>query len=68
MPAIPAECGEFMQKLIPRCWSKDPSLRPNFDEILGEFRTVNFEIIPNAQASVISEAVSGVLAWESGAA
>jgi serine/threonine-protein kinase TNNI3K len=65
MPAIPARCGEFMQKLIPRCWSKDPSLRPAFDEILREFRAVNFGIIPNAQASLISEAVSGVLAWES---
>jgi hypothetical protein len=64
-PDIPAQCGEFMQKLIPRCWSKNPSLRPTFDEILGEFEAVNFEIIPNGRGAVISEAVRSVLTWES---
>jgi hypothetical protein len=54
-----------MQNLIPRCWSKNPSARPTFDHILREFQAADFEIIPNAQYSVICEAASDVLAWES---
>lgn len=64
MPDIPGKCGEFMQKLITRCWEKDPVLRPTFDEILRECREANFEISPEALGPVISDAVKNVLAWE----
>jgi serine/threonine protein kinase len=36
MPPIPATCGQFMQQLIPRCWSMNPESRPSFAEILVE--------------------------------
>jgi hypothetical protein len=64
-PDIPEGCGEFMGSLIRRCWSDDPSFRPTFDDILREFQSRNFCILPNANGCVISDTVIEVLRWES---
>jgi serine/threonine protein kinase len=64
-PVIPSECGDYMGGLIRRCWSDDPSSRPSFDEILGEFRDRQFAILPGVDCEAIREAVDGVLLWES---
>jgi TPR repeat protein len=64
LPNIPGEFGRLMQELIPRCWSWEPESRPSFDEIFRKFESAGFAILPNADASVIRNAVSQVLAWE----
>jgi hypothetical protein len=63
-PIVPDNCGESMDGLIRRCWSDDPSSRPNFDEILEEFRSHGFAIVPGADAAEICRAVNGVIKWE----
>jgi serine/threonine protein kinase len=64
-PAVPDECGRFMQQLIARCWSMDPKARPSFRDILDEFRDNDFALLPGANATAIREYVYGVLLWES---
>jgi hypothetical protein len=44
-----------------------PRDRPSFDDIFREFETAGFEILPNADASAIKEAVSRVIAAEQSA-
>jgi serine/threonine protein kinase len=63
-PIIPVECGEYMGGLIERCWSDDPSSRPSFEAILGEFRDCEFDILPNVDCEDLRCAVEGVLRWE----
>jgi TPR repeat protein len=66
-PIIPKECGEYMDGLIRRCWSTDPSSRPSFDAILREFRDRQFAILPGAECKEIWSAVYDVVQWESDA-
>jgi serine/threonine protein kinase len=63
-PNIPIERGEYMKGLIARCWSHDPSSRPSFDEILGEFQTRQFNILNEADSDALRDAVNEVLGWE----
>jgi serine/threonine protein kinase len=63
-PMIPDECGDYMEDLIRRCWSDDPSSRPSFDEILQEFRDLRFAILPAVDCRQLRDAVDGVLRWE----
>jgi abelson tyrosine-protein kinase 1 len=63
-PMIPEECGQYMEGLIGRCWSEDASTRPSFEEILGEFRSRQFAILPGVDCREIAGAVEGVLLWE----
>jgi serine/threonine protein kinase len=63
-PQIPSEYGEYMQRLIHRCWSSNPSDRPSFGEILGEFRDRRFDILVGANPTQIWEGVMQVVAWE----
>jgi serine/threonine protein kinase len=64
LPTIPDTFGPLMQKLIPRCWLSAPRHRPSFQDIFREFESAGFDILPHADASVIKEAVSKVIAWE----
>jgi hypothetical protein len=64
MPRIPSECGEFMLGLIHRCWSPEPEDRPSMDEMLNEFRSNDFALIPGAISGIVREYVLGVIAWE----
>jgi serine/threonine protein kinase len=64
LPEVPGEFGPLMQTLIRRCWSWDPSTRPSFDDMFKELESAGFAIVPDADASVIRDAVSQVLAWE----
>jgi hypothetical protein len=57
-----------MQGLIERCWSGDSSIRPSFDDILSEFQTRQFNILPVADCDEIRCAVDDVLKWKSRAA
>jgi hypothetical protein len=50
--------------LIQQCWSVDPSQRPSFREILDEFASNGWAILPNADAKVVETAVSQVIALE----
>jgi serine/threonine protein kinase len=63
-PTPPEECGGFMRALIRRCWSDNPCSRPSFDEILREFESEQFKIMPGVDYEEISNIVGGVVAWE----
>jgi hypothetical protein len=64
LPNIPVHFGGLMQRLIPRCWCLDPIGRPSFGDIFTEFQRYGFAILPGADTTVISQAVSEVLALE----
>jgi serine/threonine protein kinase len=64
LPVIPEEFGPVMQGLIPRCWMNDPKDRPSFQDILNEFGSAGFVILPYADGSVIKDAVMKVIEWE----
>jgi serine/threonine-protein kinase len=63
-PPPPVEFGSLVFDLIARCWSRNPDSRPSFNDILGEFRQQNYEILPGANASEIRAAVGEVVDWE----
>jgi hypothetical protein len=65
MPVIPDRVGNVMQSLISRCWSLKAEDRPSFDDILNEFQTKEFEIVPGASSQKILEYARSVLDWES---
>jgi TPR repeat protein len=64
MPPIPDRGGNYMQDLIRRCWSMKPDDRPSFDDILNEFRGINFAIIPEADPATLQSYVSSIQLWE----
>jgi serine/threonine protein kinase len=66
MPSIPERCGPFMQRLIPRCWSRNPQARPSFDSIFVELQSNGCGNFPGADPRVIREYIKGILAWEAG--
>jgi serine/threonine protein kinase len=66
MPESPAKCGKFIQNLIARCWSLNPEDRPSFDQILEEFQTCNFAIVPGADPKQLRSYAWGIIAWEDG--
>jgi serine/threonine protein kinase len=64
LPAVPTHCGSVMQNLIPRCWLPDPGKRPSFDEILSDFRSCQFNILPNADSTEIDDFYQAIVEWE----
>jgi serine/threonine protein kinase len=63
-PAVPETCGSFMRDLIRRCWAMNPEDRPSFGEILGDFQSVDFMIVPEADPRFVGDYVRGILTWE----
>jgi hypothetical protein len=57
----PDEFGSFMQNLIRRCCSENPSDRPSFHQIFGEFEACDFAILPDADAAAVKESALKVL-------
>jgi serine/threonine protein kinase len=64
LPVLPPRFGPVMRELIPRCWSKNPNDRPSFQDIFETFAGCGFAILPDADATAISQAVSEVLQVE----
>jgi abelson tyrosine-protein kinase 1/abelson tyrosine-protein kinase 2 len=64
MPSVPDECGSLMQELIRRCWSMDPEQRPRVDEIVRDFRSAQFRIVPGADAVRVRMYVGDIETWE----
>lgn len=49
-PPIPEYCDPEWRSLMERCWSADPSERPNFTEIASQLRTMAAKVPPKVQA------------------
>jgi serine/threonine protein kinase len=64
LPHLPSERGAFMQTLIQECWQQDHENRPSFQDILARFQTVDFAILPAADANEIGDFCRVVLDWE----
>jgi serine/threonine protein kinase len=48
LPKLPDHFGRLMGRLIYRCWSENPALRPSFEGFLGEFEACGFDILPRS--------------------
>jgi hypothetical protein len=53
-----------MQELIPRCWLLAPDQRPTFDEIIRDFKDVQYRIVPRADAVKLGLYVEKIEGWE----
>jgi serine/threonine protein kinase len=66
-PTLSDEFGHLMQNLIPRCWSDRPRSRPSFAQILSEFESAGFALLPGADACEIEAAARRISAVEQSA-
>ncbi|GMI97622.1 hypothetical protein like AT3G46920 [Hibiscus trionum] len=48
-PPVPESCDPGWRSLMERCWSAEPSERPNFTEIVNELRSMATKIPPKGQ-------------------
>ncbi|KAK4369873.1 hypothetical protein RND71_009348 [Anisodus tanguticus] len=48
-PPMPESCDPDWKSLMERCWSAEPSERPNFTEIANELRVMQSKIPPKGQ-------------------
>jgi hypothetical protein len=64
MPAVPDECGSLMQRLIQKCWTMDPGKRPSVEEILREFKSAKFQIVPDADPVKVGLYTEEIEGWE----
>ncbi|KAJ8560785.1 hypothetical protein K7X08_022645 [Anisodus acutangulus] len=48
-PPVPESCDPDWKSLMERCWSAEPSERPNFTEIANELRVMQSKIPPKGQ-------------------
>ncbi|PHU11239.1 hypothetical protein BC332_18169 [Capsicum chinense] len=49
-PPVPESCDSDWKSLMERCWSAEPSERPNFTEIANELRVMQSKIPPKGQS------------------
>jgi hypothetical protein len=49
-PPVPETCNPDWRSLMERCWSAEPSDRPNFTEIANELRAMAAKIPSKGQA------------------
>ena len=47
-----------LKELIERCWQADPTLRPSFEEILPELKSIRKEVLNKEDHEVIQAAES----------
>jgi hypothetical protein len=57
-PTLPLSLDWNCRRMIKRCWSSDPTLRPSFDDIFEFLVRINFKLTP----AVNSDKVLGFLA------
>ncbi|XP_075502050.1 RAF-like serine/threonine-protein kinase 20 isoform X1 [Primulina tabacum] len=53
-PPVPEPCDPDWRDLMERCWSSEPSERPNFTEIANELRAIAAKLPPKGQQQVLS--------------
>ncbi|XP_073136710.1 uncharacterized protein [Henckelia pumila] len=53
-PPVPEPCDPDWRDLMERCWSSEPSERPNFTEIANELRAIASKLPPKGQQQVLS--------------
>ncbi|KZV29621.1 Kinase superfamily protein with octicosapeptide/Phox/Bem1p domain isoform 1 [Dorcoceras hygrometricum] len=53
-PPVPEPCDPDWRDLMERCWSSEPSERPNFTEIADELRAIAAKLPPKGQQQVLS--------------
>jgi hypothetical protein len=59
-PTMPAFVLPAVQRLIRKCWKRDPSRRPTFDQILNRLEVMKFKLTANVNSSKLSEFVQKI--------
>ena len=61
-PKFSGGVSEKMKKLLTRCWSEDPNLRPSFDDIFNELRDISIieETVDEAEVGSFLEVLEEV--------
>jgi hypothetical protein len=54
----------FAKRLIKRCWSADPDMRPTFDEMVLILNQVKFQLTPKVDVSKVAAFISAISAAE----
>jgi hypothetical protein len=62
-PTIPAFVLPTVQRLIRKCWKREPSRRPTFSHILNQLEAMEFKLTANVNSSKLSEFVKKVKDW-----
>jgi mitogen-activated protein kinase kinase kinase 9 len=63
-PTIPAFVLPTVQRLIRKCWKREPERRPTFNQILDQLEAMKFKLTANVNSSKLSEFVKKVKDWE----
>jgi hypothetical protein len=63
-PSSPTFVLPAVQRLIRKCWKRDPSRRPTFNQILNQLEEMKFKLTANVNSSKLSEFVTKVKDWE----
>jgi hypothetical protein len=59
-PDIPDFMHPILANIVRRGWSVDPIVRPPFDEILREFKNIQFKIVPGVLWPTLSGFVEDI--------
>jgi hypothetical protein len=63
-PTIPTFVLPAVQRLIRKCWKREPSRRPTFDQILNQLEAMKFKLTANMNSTKLSEFVQKIKDWE----
>jgi serine/threonine protein kinase len=63
-PTIPAFVLPAVQRLICKCWKRDPSRRPTFNQILNHLEAMKFKLTANVNSPKLCDFVQKVKDWE----
>jgi serine/threonine protein kinase len=61
---IPTVASPIVRKLVNRCCSRDPKLRPSFKEIFSELEGAKWVILRDSDASAVAGYVRAITRWE----
>jgi len=59
-PELPASMSAPAKRLIKRCWSADPDMRPTFDEIVLSLNQIKFQLTPKVDMAKVAAFISAI--------
>jgi serine/threonine protein kinase len=62
--AIPDDWPPPVRQLLNRCWRRDPTRRPSFDEIAFSLAQCHFQILPGVDGDAVQAFAGEIAEWE----